>query len=54
MLKEWGLIELLKRYMCERGLGRRLVGGQQKKWIDSAKYFLKKKGLKIGEARRMG
>ena len=32
--------------------GRRLVGGPRKKWIDSVKECLKKRGLDVEEATR--
>ena len=52
ILKEWGIIVLLKWYMCKCE-GSCLVGRLWKRWIDLVNNCLKKRGLNVGQARRM-
>ena len=49
ILKEWGIIGLLKRYMWEECVGSRLVGQLRKRWIDLVNEYLKKRGLTLGK-----
>ena len=51
ILKERGIIVLPKGCMGEC-VSNRLVGGPQR-WIDSVNDCLKKRGLNVGQARRM-
>ena len=48
ILKEWGMIGLLKGYIWEC-LGSRLVGQLRKRWIDLVNEYLKKRGLTLGK-----
>ena len=44
---------IAKRVHVGESQGRRLVGRLQKRWIDSLNDCLKKRGLNVGQARRM-
>ena len=48
----WNDTNAKKVYVVEC-MGSRLVGRPWKRWIDSVNYRLEKKGLNIGQARRM-
>ena len=39
--------------LCRRGLGSRSAGRPRKRWLDTMKEGLKKRGLDIRQARRM-
>ena len=46
------MIGLLRVYVGESA-GSRSVGGPQKRWIDTVKEFVRKRGLDVRQARRM-
>ena len=49
---EWRMIRLLRVYIGECA-GSRSVGRTRKRWVDTVKECLKKRGLDVRQARRM-